>query len=100
MITEIVTFEIPKDMSRDRVLALFEESAEIWRAHPRLHCKNYLYDPEACIAGGVYTWDTVEDAQAAHGEAFHARVADTFGSTPTFQYFETPVIVQNQPRIG
>ncbi|PRY68792.1 hypothetical protein CLV76_1591, partial [Marivita geojedonensis] len=28
--------------------------------------------------------------------AFHARVAETFGSTPEFQYFETPVVVQNR----
>lgn len=100
MITEIVTFEIPEGMPRDRVVALFEESAEIWRAHPKLHRKNYLYDPEAGIAGGVYTWDSVADAQEAHGEAFLARVAETFGSTPRFQYFETPVVVQNRPAPG
>ena len=52
MITEIVTFDIPEGMDRDRVVALFEESAEIWRAHPKLHRKNYLYDPEQGIAGG------------------------------------------------
>ena len=97
MITEIVTFEIPEGMSKERVFALFEQSAEIWRAYPRLHRKNYLYDPEAGIAGGVYTWDSVADAKAAHGEAFLARVAETFGSTPTFRYFETPIVVQNRP---
>lgn len=95
MITEIVTFAIPEGMGRDEVLALFEESAEIWRAHPKLHRKNYLYDPDAGIAGGVYTWDSIEDAQDAHGAAFLARVADSFGSTPQFRYFETPIVVQN-----
>jgi hypothetical protein len=39
MITEIVTFEIPKAMKRERVIALFEESAEIWRAYKKLHRK-------------------------------------------------------------
>lgn len=96
MITEIVTFDIPEGMDRDQVVALFEESAEIWRAHPKLHRKNYLYDPEQGIAGGVYTWDSVADAREAHGAAFLARVAETFGSTPRFQYFETPVVVQNR----
>jgi len=96
MITEIVTFDIPEGMDHDRVVALFEESAEIWRAHPKLHRKNYLYDPEQGIAGGVYTWDSVADAQEAHGAAFLARVAGTFGSKPRFQYFETPVVVQNR----
>jgi hypothetical protein len=96
MITEIVTFEINKKMDRERIVELFEQSAETWRAHPKLHRKNYLYDAEAGIAGGVYTWDKVTDAQEAHGEAFLARVAETFGSVPKFQYFETPVVVQNR----
>ncbi|MBE1296526.1 hypothetical protein [Phycobacter azelaicus] len=96
MITEIVTFKINKDMNRERVIALFEESAEIWRAHPKLHRKNYLYDPESGVAGGVYTWESIADAQEAHGEAFLARVAETFGSTPHFQYYDTPVVVQNR----
>ena len=100
MITEIVTFEIKKPMDRDQVVALFEQSAEGWRAHPKLHRKNYLYDAEAGIAGGVYTWDSVADAKEAHGAAFLARVAETFGSTPRFEYFETPVIVQNSPKAG
>jgi hypothetical protein len=100
MITEIVTFAIPEGMDRTRVLALFEASAETWRAHPKLHHKNYLYDPEAGVAGGVYTWDSVADAQEAHGEAFLARVAETFGSTPEFRYFETPIVVQNRPPAG
>ncbi len=49
MITEIVTFEIDKNMERARVLELFEESAKIWRAHPKLLRKNYLYDPAAGV---------------------------------------------------
>ena len=39
MITEIVTFDSPEGMRRERVVALFEESAKIWRAHPKLHRK-------------------------------------------------------------
>jgi hypothetical protein len=96
MITEIVTFEIPADMPREAVLRAFEASAALWRAHPKLQRKNYLYDPEAGLAGGVYTWESRADAQEAHGPEFVARIADTFGSVPTFQYFETPIVVQNQ----
>jgi uncharacterized protein (DUF2267 family) len=59
------------------------------------HRKNYLYDADATIAGGVYTWDSVADAQQAHGDAFLARVAESFGSTPSFRHVEPPVVVQN-----
>jgi hypothetical protein len=95
MITEIVTFDVPKHMTRDQVFALFEESARVWRQHPTLHRKNYLYDAETGVAGGVYTWDSIEQAKEAHGDAFLARVAESFGSVPTFQYFETPIVVDN-----
>lgn len=99
MITEIVTFAIPEGMSRERVLALFAESAEIWRGHPRLYRKTYLYDPERGIAGGVYTWKSLEDAREAHGAAFLERVRQSFGSEPEFSYFETPIVVDNRPPV-
>lgn len=97
MITEIVTFKLPEGMSRERVVELFEASAKIWREHPKLHRKNYLYDPDAGVGGGVYTWDKVSDAREAHGDVFRARVVETFGSEPKFQYFETPIVVENRP---
>lgn len=100
MITEIVTFDIPADMDREHVLSLFEESAKTWRNHKKLRRKNYLFDPETRTAGGVYTWDSIADAQDAHGEAFIARIAEGFGSTPTFQYFETPIVVDNTSTDG
>ncbi len=95
MITEIVTFRIRAGMDRDRGLALFEESAEAWWAHPKLHRKNYLYDPDSGIAGGVFTWGSIADAKEAHGDAFLTRVIETSGGAPRFQYFETPIVVQN-----
>ncbi|PWJ21034.1 hypothetical protein [Jannaschia seohaensis] len=100
MITEIVTFKVPRTMPREAVLEAFEDSAAAWRAHPKLRRKAYLFDAEAGIAGGVYSWDSIADAKAAHGEDFLARVERVFGSRPTFQYFETPLIVENARDAG
>jgi len=96
MITEIVTFAIPPGMSRDEVVALYEKSAPGWRANPDLIRKNYLYDAENGRGGGVYTWKTLEVAKEGHGAAFVERIAASFGSAPAFQYYETPIGIDNE----
>lgn len=96
MITEIVTFRIARDLDRAAVVSLYEKSAPIWRENPDLIHKSYLYDPETGTGGGVYLWKSIEAAKASHGQAFLDRIAQTFGSTPEFAYFETPVVVDNR----
>lgn len=96
MITEIVTFKIEKDLARETVLALYEQSAEIWRDNPDLIQKTYLYDPDTGTGGGVYLWPSVAHAKQYNGDAFKARVRESFGSEPAFAYFEAPVLVDNR----
>lgn len=64
--------------------------------NPGLIQKWYLYDAETGTGGGVYLWKSIEAAKASHGQAFLDRIAETFGSTPEFDYFETPVVVDNR----
>ena len=96
MITELVTFPIPDGMTRDEVIALYEKSVPTWKANPDLLRKNYLYAPERGQGGGLYTWKSMEAAQAGHGESFKARIRETFGAEPQFSYFETPIVVDNE----
>ena len=95
MITEIVTFDLPDGMDRDAVLARFEAMVPRWRANPALVRKYYLYDAEAGVGGGVYLWPSKADAQAAHDEEWCDMAESVYGARPRFQYFETPVIVDN-----
>jgi hypothetical protein len=95
MITEIVKFSIPEDMSHEDVVAGFESTAITWKENPDLIRKNYLVDVESRTAGGVYLWKSKADAQKWHGEEFKARVKAKYGSEPRFEYFETPVVVDN-----
>jgi hypothetical protein len=46
MITEIIVFDIPDDMTRDEVMANYRRSAPAWRANPGFHSEKYLYDAE------------------------------------------------------
>ncbi len=95
MITEIVTFDLPEGMSREEAVAIYEKTVPRWKANAALVRKYYLYDGAAGIGGGVYLWPTIEDAKAAHDEAWCDMAEKMYGSRPRFQYFEVPLIVEN-----
>ncbi|CUH65250.1 hypothetical protein TG4357_01759 [Thalassovita gelatinovora] len=96
MITEIVTFDLPADMSRDDVLARYQATLPRWRANPELIRKTYLYDPDGKRGGGVYLWKTLAAAQAAHDAEWCRMAEDTYGSAPRFDYFEATLFVENE----
>jgi len=95
MITEIIVFDLPEGMTRDEVVSNYRRSAPTWRANPDLIRKNYLYDAETRRAGGIYLWRSMEAARRARSSAWLDRVRRTYGSMPTVQYFETPLIADN-----
>lgn len=98
MITEIVLFDLPKGMTRERMLAQFQDSIPRWRDNPEMLRKHMVFDLANGKGGGVYLWPSVEAAKRGHDEAFRQRILAHFGSEPTYQYFETPVIVDNERR--
>ena len=95
MITEIVMFDLPKGTTRETMIAQFRDSVPRWEQNPDLIRKYMVFDLASGKGGGVYLWKSAEDAQRWHGEDFRQRVLAAFGSEPSYQYFETPVIVDN-----
>ena len=95
MITEIVTFKLPDGITRDEVFSNYEKTAKTWSENPDLIRKNYLYDANEGIAGGVYLWREKAHAEKWHGAEFRKRVKETFGAVPESQFFETPIVVDN-----
>ena len=98
MITEIVLFKLPAGMTREQYAAKARESAPVWGANPDLIRKNYLFDAERGFGGGAYTWKSVADAQKWHGDAFKKRIKELYGNEPTFTYYDTPILVDNEAR--
>lgn len=95
MITEIVLFDLPSGITREQMIAQFRESIPRWQQNPDMVRKHMIFDLASGKGGGVYLWNSVEDAKRWHDEAFRQRILSFFGSEPTYQYFETPVIVDN-----
>jgi hypothetical protein len=95
MITEIVLFRLPDGMSREDAIAKYRLSVPIWQANPDLIRKAFLFDENSRRGGGVYHWKSIEAAKKGHGPEFQKRIQATFGSQPEFQYFETPIVLDN-----
>jgi hypothetical protein len=98
MITEVVLWRLPDGMSREDVTAKFRASVSAWQNRADLIHKAFLFDETARRAGGVYLWKTIEAAKEAHGSAFQERIRAVFNATPEFQYFETPIVIDNQAK--
>ena len=95
MITEIVTFKLPDGTTREDVFSTYEKTAPTWRENPDLIRKNYLFDAEKGVAGGVYLWKDRADAEKWHGAEFRQKVKEVYGAVPESQFFETPIVVDN-----
>ena len=98
MITEVVLWRLPDGMSKAEVTAKFRASVPAWQNQAELMHKAFLFDETTRRVGGVYVWKTIEAAKEAHGPTFKERIRTNFGATPEFQYFETPIVIDNQAK--
>lgn len=95
MITEIVTFELSPDLSREQLLAKYKGTAEKWRQNPDLIHKQYFYDADRHLGGGVYLWKSLEAAKHWHGDAYRKMIQEVYGSQPDCRYLDGCLVVDN-----
>lgn len=97
MITAIVQFKVADDAKRDVVFENMKKAALRFENMPGLIRKNFLFDGDRKVGGGVYTWETREAAEAVYAEGGPWREAlrSMYGVDPDITWFETPVIVDN-----
>ena len=95
MVTAFVQFKIPAPMSRDQAKGVFMSTAPKYQAAPGLLRKYYLLSEDGGTAGGVYLWQSKEDAEQLYTQEWKNFVKEKYGSEPTIIYFQSPVIVDN-----
>jgi hypothetical protein len=95
MITEIVTFALPSDITREEILSKYNATAEKWRLNPDLLHKQYFYNRERHVGGGVYLWKTMEAALKWHDDTYRKMIQDVYGSEPECKYLEGCLVVDN-----
>ncbi len=95
MITAIVQFKLPQPVTRDKAQEIFTSTAPKYTAMPGLIRKYYLLSEDGGTAGGVYLWTSRDDAERLYTDEWKRFIVYKYGSEPSVEYFDTPVIVDN-----
>jgi hypothetical protein len=95
MITAIATFQLPNPITLDEARNIFMSTAPKYLDVPGLIRKYYLLSQDGSTVGGIYLWDSREEAEAMYTEEWRSFVREKYGTDPSVIYMDTPVVVDN-----
>lgn len=95
MITAIVQFKLPQAISLEKAREVFSGTAPKYREIRGLIRKYYLLSEDGGTAGGVYLWESREDAERLYTAEWKSFIREKYGAEPTVTYFDSPVMVDN-----
>jgi hypothetical protein len=98
MITALVQFKVKAGTTREEVLANMANVAPKFEGMPGLIRKNFLFDGDRGVGGGVYTWESREAAEKVYieGGPWRMAIQNLYGVDPEITIFDTPFIVDNE----
>lgn len=94
MITAIVRYKLPSAIDRAACEAHFRGIAQGFGEAEGLIRKQFIWS-ETGTAGGVYQWNTIENAKAFYGGPWLKGILERYGMYPEIEYFTTVAIVDN-----
>lgn len=95
MITALVQFKLPQSISQKEARDLFSSTTPKYQDLDGLIRKYYLLSQDGGTAGGVYLWNSQEDAERLYTDEWKQFIFDKYGTRPSVTFFATPVIVDN-----
>jgi hypothetical protein len=95
MITALVQFKLPQPLTREKAREIFSGTSPKYREVQGLIRKYYILSKDGGTAGGVYLWNTQQDAERLFTDEWKKFIRDKYGAEPTVTYFESPVVVDN-----
>ena len=95
LITVVVRYQLPADVTADLIRAEFEEVAPGFRNLPGLVRKQFLCSKDCRTAGGVYLWNDERAARAFMNERVAPMIREKFHVDPAIEFYDSPVIVEN-----
>jgi hypothetical protein len=95
MIVTIVTFPLARRWTLEEATATFRSTAPRYLGKPGLLRKHYYLDESGLRAGGIYFWESREDADACYSNDWIAMVTAKYGVAPEIAYADVPVTVDN-----
>jgi hypothetical protein len=94
MITAIVRYKLPGSIGREACQAHFTKIAAGFGAVPGLIRKQFIWS-ERGVAGGVYQWETLEDARRFYQGPWLDGILARYGAYPDIEYFTTFAVTDN-----
>lgn len=95
MITAIVEFKLPQPITVAQAMETFLSTAPKYQGMPGLIRKYYFLSQDGSKAGGIYLWDSREDADRIYTEEWKAFVRGKYGTDPSLTFMDCPVVVDN-----
>lgn len=96
MITAIVTARIPEGMTYEKYVENTKRIAPNFQSIPGLVRKYFLFSEEQGLGGGVYLWQSREDADRCYAGVWRENFVRIFGVQPDIAFFNSPIVVDNE----
>jgi hypothetical protein len=98
MVTAFVQFKIPAPMNKEQAKEVFTSTAPRYQEAQGLIRKYYLLSEDGGTVGGVYLWQSREDAERLYTKEWKNFIKEKYGADPAIIYFHSPVVVDNMTR--
>ena len=95
MNTSITRFPLPPGIPKEAVKKGFLEVAPKFKNPSGLLRKYFLISEDGKTGGGVYLWNSMEQARTFSEEVLRPMIRDKFHVEPSIEYYEAPVVVDN-----
>ena len=96
MVVAIVSFQLPKATTAEEMSGPFQAAVPIFQKVPGLLRKYFYVSDDGRRAGGVYVWASRADADRLYHGEWRAFVEKKFGSPPTIDFLNSPVMIDNR----
>jgi len=94
MITAIVRYRLPPGIGREECRDHFRTIAPGFGTVPGLIRKQFIWS-ESGIAGGVYQWESIDDANRFYQGPWRDGIKARYGSDPEIEAFTTVAVTDN-----
>jgi hypothetical protein len=95
MITAFTQFKLPHPLTREDAREIFAGTAPKYQVIQGLIRKYYILSKDGGMAGGIYLWNSQEDAERLYTNEWKQFILEKYGAEPSVTYFESPVVVDN-----
>jgi hypothetical protein len=89
MITAVVLYDLPPSIGLEECRQHFTMIAPDFLKAPGFVRKQFICMKDGGVAGGVYMWETQEDAEKFYSGSWRDGIIARYGNAPKITYFET-----------